>query len=188
MHIPSQIKEALSRLGLDIPRLEESSSFRILDSYTGSTFLGPPQTREKRWQNFEKSLDLKDWVTGVMEESTNPLERDKNRLHMDDNTSVLLQHNSEKSFIDFWRTHIILDARILNLVILHAVVSGVYSETFYSQYEALCDGVIEFRGREERGRIEQYMRVRTMVESLTTLDGDVCDSWKLVEWWLSLRS
>jgi KaiC/GvpD/RAD55 family RecA-like ATPase len=81
---------------------------------------------------------------------------------LDDNTSVLLQHNSEKSFIDFWRTHIILDARILSLAILHAVVTRVYSNTFYSQYEVLCDGVIEFRGREERGQIEQYMRVRTI--------------------------
>lgn len=162
MHVPTEIKRGLSRLGLEIPKMEEDASFRVLDSYTSSTFLGPQQTKEKQWANFEKSLDLKDWAAGVTDTSINPLERDKNRLHVDDNTSVLLQHNSEKSFIDFWRTHIILDARILNLSILHAVVTGVYSDTFYSQYEALCDGVIEFRGREEKGQIEQYMRVRTI--------------------------
>ena len=162
MHVPSEVKESLSRLGLDISRLEGDTSFRVLDSYTGSTFLGPPQTIGARWRNFEKSLDLKDWAAGISEESTNPLERDKNRLHVDDNTSVLLQHNSEKSFIDYWRTHIILNARILNLSILHAAVTGVYSDTFYSQFEALCDGVIEFRGREENGQIEQYVRVRTI--------------------------
>ena len=162
MHVPSEVKGSLSGLGLDITRLEGDTSFRVLDSYTGSTFLGPPQTIGARWKNFEKSLDLKDWAAGISEESTNPLERDKNRLHVDDNTSVLLQHNSEKSFIDYWRTHILLNARILNLAILHAAVTGVYSDTFYSQFEALCDGVIEFRGREEKGQIEQYMRVRTI--------------------------
>jgi len=100
MHVPAEISEA-NKTRLDIPKIEEDMSFRILDSYTGSTFLGPPQTIGNRWKNFEKSLDLKDWAAGVSEESTNPLERDKNRLHVDDNTSVLLQHNSEKDFIDF---------------------------------------------------------------------------------------
>jgi hypothetical protein len=145
MHVPSEIKEALFKLGLDISRLEEITSFCLLDSYTGSTFLGPPQTKEKRWDNFEKSLDLKDWALGVKDETRTPADRDKNWLHVDDNTSVLLQHNSEKAFIDFWRTYVIPDARILSLAMLHAVVMGVYSDSFYRQYEALCDGVIEFR-------------------------------------------
>ncbi len=90
------------------------------------------------------------------------MEADKNRLHIDDNTSVLLHQNSEKDFIDFWLTQAMPSTRVLNLAVVHSVVTETYSPTFYRQYEALCDGIIDVRSREEAGKIEHFMRVRAM--------------------------
>jgi len=36
------------------------------------------------------------------------------------------------------------------------------SETFYRNFEALCDGIIDLRSLEEEGRFEHYARVRTI--------------------------
>jgi KaiC/GvpD/RAD55 family RecA-like ATPase len=38
----------------------------------------------------------------------------------------------------------------------------VSSESFYKQFEALCDGIIDFQTRDENGQVENYVRVRTM--------------------------
>ena len=39
---------------------------------------------------------------------------------------------------------------------------GVHSESFYRQFESICDGIIDFHSLEEKGRIEHYMRVRSL--------------------------
>lgn len=89
-------------------------------------------------------------------------EAEKKRLHIDDNTSVLLQYNSEKEMIDLWRTRFIALSRARGDVMFHSLVGGVYSEAFYKQFESLCDGIIDFRSHEQGGQIEHEVRVRAM--------------------------
>ncbi len=60
MHMPTEIRTALSSLGLTLPEFEEDDRFRIEDSYTATTFLQPPHSRSV-WEHYEKSLDLKEW-------------------------------------------------------------------------------------------------------------------------------
>lgn len=50
-------------------------------------------------------------------------------MHIDDNTSVVVQYNDEKAFIDFWRTKMIPEARKSEFACLHSVVTGAYSDT-----------------------------------------------------------
>ena len=35
----------------------------------------------------------------------------------------------------------------------HSLVAGVYSEAFYRQFEALCDGIIDFKSQEQAGQM-----------------------------------
>jgi KaiC/GvpD/RAD55 family RecA-like ATPase len=169
-HIPQEVLEALAKLGLDVEPLEEKDLLRIMDSYTRMTGIGVFEKRGKQWEKIRKfyepwegSLDLRDWdLAAIQEYGEGVTVIGKHWIHVDDNTSVLLQYNSEKAFIDFWRTRIIPGARVEEGALMHSVIAGVYSEGFYRQFEALCDGTIDFRSHEVGGEIEQYMRVRAM--------------------------
>jgi len=87
-------------------------------------------------------------------------EIEKRRLHIDDNTAVLLQFNEEKTVIEHFRTLTIPYARKLQVAAIHSATTGVYSESFYRQFESFCDGVLDFRTKEQAEQIEQFMRIR----------------------------
>lgn len=164
-HIPSEIREALRRLGLNVEKLEEEGTFRILDTYSVTVGLGvsekPPMTT---WKGWEGSVKLSDWSIGMAQQmKAGPSEGEKRRLHIDDNTSVLNRYNKENEITDFWRTRAIPSARARELVLLHSLVAGVYSDAFYRQFESLCDGIIDFKSEEKDDRqIEHFVRVRMM--------------------------
>jgi len=162
-HIPSDVKEALRRLGVNEKRLEDESTLRIVDSYSVTALLRPPEVigGSSLVRSMEGSLNLKDWANRNVDLVRADIpEIEKKRLHIDDNTSVLLSYNDEKTFIDHWRTNALSFARIFDLCIFHSAVTGTYSENFYRQFESLCDGVIEFKSREENETIEQYVRIK----------------------------
>ncbi len=159
-HIPMEVRENLRKLGLDLQKLEKSGALRIIDSYNVTTGFVAPENPELYPS---RSLKLGDWDTGILEEMKGDAEGiGKGRFHVDDNTSVLLQYNDEKTFIDHWRTKAIPETRARELTSLNSVVMGVYSESFYRQFESLCDAIIDFQSREETGQMEHYMRVRTL--------------------------
>ena len=164
-HIPSEIRDALTRLGLNVKELEDDGKLRIIDSFSGTTLLKREKTAKSTLvQTMEKSLNLKDWERDdaeLLRLEAAPA-GEKKRLHIDDDTSVIVSYNDEKSFIDHWRTNAVPSARIFEWSILHATVTGAHSENFYRQFESLCDGIIDFRSREEDETIEQYARIRTM--------------------------
>ncbi len=90
-------------------------------------------------------------------------EPEKYRLHVDDNTSVLMRYNSENEFIDYWRTRMIRGyARTRGCILVNAFASGVCSEQFYKQLESICDGIIEFKIREKEDEVLQLFRVKAM--------------------------
>jgi len=162
-HIPGEIRDALANLGSNVKKLEDDSTLRIVDSYSLTTLLERPKESEKSGivRSMERSLDLNDWTRdnlGFVKEEIPQIER--NRLHIDDDTSVLIAYNDEKTFVDHWRTNSIPWARICGWAILHSSVTGAHSENFYRQFESLCGGIIDFSSREENGIIEHYVRWR----------------------------
>ncbi len=163
-HSPKKVRESLAGFGLNLEQLEKQGTFRLLDTYTVQTGLGVPEETEKAGPGgafWARSMKLSDWSIGYSQDlKGNVPEVARKRLHIDDNTSVLGRYNKENEFIDFWRTRIIPYATQLELTMVHSLVTGVYTDAFYKQFESLCDGIIDFKSEEKSGRIEHFVRVR----------------------------
>ena len=109
-----------------------------------------------------QSMKLTDWQGEKATLAKEVLDVDKRRLHVDDNTAVLVQFNDEKMVFEYFRTRTVPYARKAELAVFHALVKGAYSDGFYNQFEAFCDGIIDLKAQEEGGRLEQYIRVRAL--------------------------
>lgn len=158
-HIPNEVRHALSRLGLNAKNLEEKGRLEIIDSYTVQTGLGVPESDYP----VSRSLKLSDWSIAFAQLiKTGFSEEDKGWLHIDDDTSVLNKYNSENSIIEFWRTRGIPQSRASESVSLNSLLKGAASESFYKQFEALCDGIVDLKSEEREGIIENSLRVRTI--------------------------
>ncbi len=160
-HIPTEVREDLTGLGVDVRKLEEEGLLGIVDSYTVQTGILPATS-----QNIaERSLKLSDWsiaFSKAMKGEPGLVASGKLGFHIDDNTGILLQYNGEKEFVDVWRTRTIPLARYGGVCFLHSVVKGVASDAFYKQFESLHDGIIEFKSEERSGENMQYIRVSAM--------------------------
>lgn len=164
-HEPSDVRAALSRLGLAVKELEDADSLRILNSYTIQTGLVLPDssTSGRVPRHYSQSLKLQDWsIADVQRIKSDVPQEDKRRLHIDDNTGILLQYNDEKVFIDNWRTRSRPHTKVQEIVLFNSLVKGVASDNFTKQFEALSDGIIDFKSEESAGQIEHTFRVRTM--------------------------
>jgi KaiC/GvpD/RAD55 family RecA-like ATPase len=160
---PSEVSRAIARFGLDVQKLQEDDLFRIIDSYTVQTKLSEPERPKGGFLFPTQSVILSDWSIGMAQTiKTGADESDKRRFHIDDDTSVLLQYNVEKVFIDCWRTRVIPRTRALDQALLHSALVGVHSPAFYKQLESLCDGIIEFKREETGGTINHLVRVKAI--------------------------
>lgn len=165
-HIPDDVRTALTRQGADVRKFEERDDFRIWDSYTVqggidvSAKIGKVFPRERVDL---RSVKMSDWDKGGVEELRAKMPQiDLERLHIDDNTSVLLQYNSEKEVVDHFRTITVQHARISRLALFYSLVSGIYTENLYRQFESFSDGIIDFKSTEEGGKLKHRMRIRVM--------------------------
>ncbi len=164
-HMTTEVREAFIRLELDVERLEDEDALRFIDSYTIQTGLTSLETSLGRRvpRHYSQSLKLADWsIANLQRIKSGVPEEDKRRLHIDDNTGVLLQYNDEKVFIDNWRTRHRPHTQVQEVVLFNSLVTGAASDAFTKQYEALSDGVIDFKSEEKGGQIEHYFRVRIM--------------------------
>jgi len=167
-HPPHEVRESLTRLGLNVKELERKDQLRILDTYDVMTGLAHPETpegmRSKGREAYEhQSFDLNHWsskVVNIIREGV--ADDEKQWLHIDDNTSVMCHYTDEKLIVDIWRTRIIPYAKIRGLAMFHSVMMGIASDSFYKQFESLCDGIIEFRSSDDGGQVEHFARVRTL--------------------------
>ncbi len=163
---PDEIRQILSGLGLNPEKLEEEDTLRFIDSYTITTGIGTPEkpARKSELPYQAKSLKMSDWSidTARVLKGIDVTEADKRRIHLDDNTSVLTQYNQEKEVLDIWRARFVPFSRILEQATVHSLMVGVHSEAFYKHVESISDGVIDFKGQEESGRIEHYVRIRVL--------------------------
>ncbi len=166
-HSPDKVREDMARLGLKLRPLEEDTTFRIMDTYAPATgaFRAPEKTAETGpggsfWAG---SVKVSDWSLGNVHDIKGEVPgASKKRLHIDDNTSLLLRYNDEKELVDYWRTRVVPWALALEIAMVHALATGVASDPFYKNIESLMDGIFDLKSREENGKIEHYLRVRTM--------------------------
>jgi len=157
--------------------METDYIFRILDSYTVQTGLGAPDMpmHKTPQQAMAESVKLSNWSIADAQTMKAPMENDMRWLHMDDNVSALGSYNDEKTILNYWRTRIIPAARRLETAFVNALLVKVHSDAFYSQFESLCDGIFDFRSREDGTRLLQEARVRV-------IRGKPCDTrWRQLE-------
>jgi hypothetical protein len=176
MHIPVEVRQGLQKLDINLNRLEGEDRFRLIDSYTGLTGLPIQPESSHITKHFAKAPAYNDpsWlesytanIVTLIEEGAP--EADKRWLHIDDNTSIFNRYFKEQDVLNLFQTRIFPMTKLLELSAFHSVVAGVWSESFYKQFEAQCDGVIDFKAEEDEGQLENYVRVRS-------LRGKSCDS------------
>jgi KaiC/GvpD/RAD55 family RecA-like ATPase len=166
-HTPDDIRKNLAQRGLDVKKLEDNDMLWIVDSYTVQTGV---DTSKDQSDVTQVSVKLADWSIALGKDlKTGISGAMKRRLHIDDNTGILLQYNEEKAIIDFWRTRYIPYSRARECVVVHAILKGIASPSFYKQYESLCDGIIDFKSEERENEFQHFVRIRS-------LRGRGCDS------------
>jgi KaiC/GvpD/RAD55 family RecA-like ATPase len=163
---PKEVTTALARLGLETDKLQASGLFKIIDSYTVQVGLGSSEVSRDSpvIGTVTQSLKLADWSIGFakeMKEGTGYV-AERKVLHVDDSTSVLLQYNDERTFLDVWRTRALPHTRVSGQLFIYALLIGAGSNSLYKQLESLSDGIVDFRIQDTGGQIEHLMRVRTM--------------------------
>ncbi len=163
---PDDVRSWLERFGLDLTGLERDDTFRIWDSYTVQTGVGAAArigSVAPRERIDLRSVKIADWDKGVEDELKGEIpEIEKNRLHLDDNTSVLLQYNDERLVVEHFRTRTIPYARRMRMAAIHSLLIGAYSDTLYKHFESFCDGIIDFKTEEVGGKLTHLVRVRAM--------------------------
>lgn len=162
-HTPAEISLALKRMGVAVEDFERKGSFRVMDSYTPTTPLTGPGKGSREPMLSGRTPDVGQWAKVIQDKMKNGFEEEEKRwLHIDDNESVLLQFSDEESIVNGWRTTFVPMAKERELLILHSLVTGIASDSFYRKTEAMADAVIDMTTREEGGRLENYVRLRTL--------------------------
>jgi len=171
----ADVKEALEGLGLSVDRETKRGMLRLIDSYA-------PATRQAKGQSLgrvgflaNRIPDVSRWGRAIKKQIAAGFEeRDRRWLHIDDNTSLLLQFTDEESMLNGWRTVFIPWGRARELITVNGFVKGIASEAFYRKNEALYDGVFDMVTNEKGGRLEHFIRARRV-------QGESIDSrWKPV--------
>jgi len=161
-HAPSQIRESLTRLGVDVTEKERDGMLDVVDSYTAQIGISAPEGPKD--SVVRQSLRIADWSIAVAKglKDTTYLEHVEEHLHIDDNFSVLLRYNDEKSIVDWVRTRALPGTRSGKEVWFLSLATRIASDSFYRQLELVCDGILDFKNKEEEGQLAHYLRVRAM--------------------------
>jgi class 3 adenylate cyclase len=182
-HFPSEVREAFSRLGVDAEKMEEMGLLDIWDSYTPTVDYAAQLRRiatsssNQYVSTPKKPLDTsRSAVSWKKRAKKGYSAEDKRWLHIDDNTAIFLQYNSEKDLIDNWRTSLLpYGIRARETPHFLGFVKGAASPEFYTKFEALCDGIVDVKSLQEGDRIAHYLRIRM-------LRGRSCDtSWHRIQ-------
>jgi KaiC/GvpD/RAD55 family RecA-like ATPase len=162
-HTPADIRSALKEMGVEVEKFEERGKFRIMDTYTPTTPL--KASSEGRAEPLLSGTipDVARWERAIRAKLRQGFEEEEKRwLHIDDNEAILLQFNNEEYITKGWRTTLVPMVRARELLVLHALVTGVASESFYRKREASADAIIDIKTEEEGRRLETYIRLRAL--------------------------
>ena len=160
---PEEVRTSLKELGVDLDALERKGTFRIMDTYTPTTPLKSPG--KGRWEPMLSGTipDANRWGKTIREKLEGGFEEGEKRwLHIDDNEAVLLQFSDEEYVVNGWRTMFVPMAKARELLVLHALLAGVASDSFYRKREALADAIIDIKAVEEGRRLQHYIRLRAL--------------------------
>jgi len=164
-HAPCDIERWFAQLGLDGKKLKNDGLFELIDSYSAQIGLTQPEKLQNVTTDYAviESLKLPDLSISYSQAMKSGVpDKEKRWLHIDDDTTVMTKYNSENAIIEFLRTRANPMAQATGEITLIALLKGVASDSFYRQREALSDGIIELKTEEEKGEIEQRLRVRLM--------------------------
>ncbi len=154
LHNPTEVKEAITKLGTDVKKLENEKLLTIIDSYSPQIEL---KSKSLKLTDFDQSIDSAQRL-----KAGNVSEESKHILHIDDDTSIFLQYNQENDMIQRWRTRAIPSWKTAECVALTSLLTGIASDAFYARFESMCDGIIDFKSEESEGQIRQLFRLRRM--------------------------
>jgi len=162
-HTPEEIRSSLRELGADVDGLERKGTFRVMDTYTPTT---PLKGRDEgRVQPMLSGTvpDADRWRRTIATKLQRGFEEGEKRwLHIDDNEAVLLQFSDEEYVANGWRTTFVPMAKARELLVLHALLTGVASDSFYRKREAGADAVIDVKAVEEGRKLQHYIRLRAL--------------------------
>jgi KaiC/GvpD/RAD55 family RecA-like ATPase len=159
-----EIRAELASRGLHSKKLEKQGILRIIDEFTITTGMtnSVVSFKSKSWQNPSSNpFDLDEWTRlGRKQIKEGIAENEKRWLYMNDDASVLLQYVDDETNVNFLRTTFYPWAKARQLLMFDALVKGTATESHMRKLEALNDGVIDLRAKEELGKIEQHVRIR----------------------------
>lgn len=162
-HTPAEVRSALKGMGVDLEKCELKGAFRIIDTYTPTTpLLGPPDGRSEPLLS-GRIPDADRWAEAIKQKMKVGFEEGERRwLHVDDNEAVLLQFSDEDYITMGYRTTFLPMTKARELMVLHALLTGVASESFYRKREAMVDAVVDIKAVEEGRKLEHYIRLRAL--------------------------
>src|SRR5208282_1730933 len=99
------VKEALEELGLSVDAETKRGMLRLIDSYTPAASEVRTGSRGKGSFLSDRAPHIGRWQQAIRKQMADGIkELDKGWLHIDDNTSLLLQFTDEESMLNGWRT------------------------------------------------------------------------------------
>jgi KaiC/GvpD/RAD55 family RecA-like ATPase len=162
LRAPAQIRESLTKLGVNLAEKERDEMLTVIDSYTAQIGIGAPEGPKE--SVVRRTLKISDWSIAVGQDMkrVRDVGEIEEHLHIDDSLSVLLQYNDEKSVVDWVRTRALPQTRSHKELWFLSLATRIASESFYRQLELLCDGILDFKSEEKEGELAHYLRLRAM--------------------------
>ncbi|HZW84456.1 MAG TPA: hypothetical protein VFE91_00955 [Nitrososphaerales archaeon] len=162
-HTPGEVRAALKEMGVDLEKFEKKGLFRTVDTYTPTTPLTERAEGSSEPLLSGRVPDAEKWSEAIKKKMKAGFEEEEKRwLHVDDNEAVLLQFSDEEYVINGYRTTFVPMTKARELLVLHALLRGVASDSFYRKRESMVDAVIDIKAVEEGRRLEHYVRLRAL--------------------------
>lgn len=156
--LPENIRSGLTRLGVDVQRLEESDILQIWDGYSATLGL---QSHEKYRIESLNVADLRIWVSKeFMRRPPSP-----DLMYITENSSVIARFNDEKNWVEYQLTRVFPSVSMTKTMSIRGISVGVHSDSAYKQLEAAVDGVIDLKVEELEGEIHNFARIRKMLNA-----------------------
>jgi KaiC/GvpD/RAD55 family RecA-like ATPase len=149
----SQIRQQLARSLQNLKELENTNRFTLVDWYTWMT--GAKSTERR-------SVDSLALAQFNVQDSK--FQREESSLYdflANDNLSTFLKYNDERTFMQ-WLDKTIARMREFRGIRLYGFIKGFHSDAFYANLQGIADGVIELNIREEEGRLENVIRLKSI--------------------------
>jgi class 3 adenylate cyclase len=157
------VARALEALGISVEREESRGTLRIIGSFASAELGKPSRQRTRSGFLSNRPPDLARWGREIRRQIDIGFQKsERGWIHIDDNTSLLLQYVDEESLLNSWRTTFIPWGRAREMLTINGFVKGVAPETFYRKAESIYDGVFDMVTTEEEGRLEHYIRARRL--------------------------